>query len=48
MSFLLQVVTEVTADDLEDLSDMVGPELATLVCPPSDICILNMGTTGLR
>lgn len=43
-----QVVTEVTADDLTDLSDLVGPELATLVTPPSDICILNMGTTALR
>lgn len=43
-----QVITEVTADDLDDLSDRIFPELATLVSPPSDICILNMGTSGLR
>ncbi len=35
MTFLLQLVTEVDASDLTDLSDLVGPELATLVTPCS-------------
>jgi hypothetical protein len=33
--FCLQLVTEVDASDLTDLSDLVGPELATLVTPCS-------------
>jgi len=43
-----QLVTEVHPDDLTDLSTLIGPELATLVNPSSDLSFIISDPTNMQ